>query len=249
MESSKILTENKKASTKFLAVVFGYMFIGLAITALVGLGFALFMASRYTDAATGYLSEEGTTIVAISGIVAMIVAYIDSFVILFASLRSGKAPWVGYIIYALCVGVGFSLILLVPGVSLEIVAEAFGITAACFGVMFLIGYFSPVNLSPLAFIAIALLIGLLLASLVFGIWYLAVPDSGAAIAFDYWTTVIIIIITMLITGWDANNMSRWVERGATNQNIALYCAFNLYSDFIGLFIRILYFLLLAKNRN
>jgi FtsH-binding integral membrane protein len=248
MESSQILTENKKASSKFLAVVFGYMFIGLGITALIGFAFAWFMASRYGDGA-GYLTDEGVTIVAITGIVAMIVAFIDSFVILFSSLRSGRAPWVGYIIYAICVGFGFSLILLIPGVSLDVVAEAFGITAACFGVMFLIGYFSPVDLSPLAFVAIALLVGLLLASMIFGIWYLAVPDARAALAYDYWTTVIIIIVTMLITGWDANNMSRWVEKGATNSNIALYCAFNLYSDFISLFIRILYFLLLAKNRN
>jgi FtsH-binding integral membrane protein len=102
--------------------------------------------------------------------------------------------------------------------------------------MFLIGYFSPVDLSPLAFVAIALLIGL--SSSLVDLRHLVsalsriLRDSYIA-GFDYWTTVIIIIITMLITGWDANNMSRWVERGATNQNIALYCAFNLYSDFIG----------------
>jgi FtsH-binding integral membrane protein len=248
MDSSQILTENKKASSKFLAVVFGYMFIGLAITALVGFAFSWFMASRYGDGA-GYLTDAGVTIVAITGIVAMIVAFIDSFVILFTSLRSGKAPWVGYLIYALCVGFGFSLILLVPGMELNVVGEAFGITAGCFGIMFLIGYFSPVDLSPLAFVAIALLIGLFLSSLIFGICWLAIPSAQAYLAYDYWTTVIIIIITMLITGWDANNMSRWVEKGATNQNIALYCAFNLYSDFISLFIRILYFLLLAKNRS
>jgi FtsH-binding integral membrane protein len=44
-------------------------------------------------------------------------------------------------------------------------------------------------------------------------------------------------------------MAKSVEKGGANQNLALYCAFNMYSDFIVIFVRILYILLIAKNRN
>ena len=47
MDNSAIFTENKKVSTKFLAVVFGYMFIGLGITALIGFAGAPWTVACY----------------------------------------------------------------------------------------------------------------------------------------------------------------------------------------------------------
>lgn len=245
MDSSQILTENKKASTKFLAVVFGYLFIGLFVTALVGFVYAYFIAATFRDA-NGAFTEQGITVILVSGIAALVLSYVDSFVMLIVSAKSGKAPWVGYILYAVCMGIFMSLLLL-AGVDFYTMGEAFGITAACFGVMFLIGYFSPVDLSPLAFVGLALLIGILLVSMVFGIWYLIAPSS--TLLLDYLISLGIIVVAMLFTGYDANQMGRIAEKGMATNNVALYCAFSLYSDFIILFTRILYILLATKNRN
>lgn len=251
MEKTQILTENKKASTKFLAVVFGYMFIGLAITSLTAFLFAYIMAWKYGDGAGG-LTASGYTLLLAVGIISLIVSYVDSIVMSIVSVKSGKAPWVGFIIYAIALGFSFSLILL-AGVDIYLVAEAFGITCLAFGVMFLVGYFSPIDLSPLAFVGVALLIGVLLSSTIFGLWamisYLTSGSVNGLILYDYLISLAIIVIAMLFTGYDANRMGKIAEQGMTNNNTALYCAFTLYSDFILIFIRILYILLLSKNRN
>lgn len=246
MDTSTILTENKKVSSKFLAVVFGYMFIGLAITALTGFLWAFFLAKNYNDGA-GALTEEGMGILLVSVVAAAIVSVVDSIVMLIVSARSGKAPWVGYILYALAIGVTFSVFILAPNVTADVLLEAFGLTALAFGIMFLIGYFSPVNLSPLAFVGIALLFGVLIISLFFGVWFL-IAGPSATLWWNYIVSLIIVVVAMLFTGFDANQMGRMVEKGITNHNIALYCAFNLYSDFIILFVRILYILMLNKDR-
>ena len=255
MEMSSILTVNKKVSTKFLAVVFGYMFLGLLITAATALGFAGFVVLNPALSDGSTLTDLGDTVVLGVGIAALIAAWIDSFVISIVSARTGKAPWIGFILYAIFLGFGLSLIFL-AGVDFLTVGEAFGLTALCFGIMFLIGYFSPVDLSPFAFVAFALLIGLGLVSLFFFVYYLVLLGSGAwatmdqsLFLFDYIVSIVMIIIVMLITGYDANRMGRMVEKGVTNRNIALFCAFNLYCDFITLFINILYVLLIAKNRR
>jgi FtsH-binding integral membrane protein len=49
----------------------------------------------------------------------------------FLSSRTGKAPWFGYILYALCMGLSLSVILLV-GIPFDLIGEAFGITALVF---------------------------------------------------------------------------------------------------------------------
>ena len=39
------------------------------------------------------------------------------------------------------------------------------------------------------------------------------------------------------------------EGGSGSNNLALYCALNLYSDFIVIFLRVLYFVLIASKGN
>jgi FtsH-binding integral membrane protein len=254
MDSSMIFTENKKVSTKFLAVVFGYMFLGLFLTAVTGFVFSWAIVKAFGTNVNGVLTlnEQGFSVVLVSCISAFVVALIDSFAMSIFSLKTGRAPWAGYIVYALCLGIGFSVILL-ANVDFGTVGEAFGITAGIFLVLFLIGYFSPVNLSPLAFVGIGLLVGLFLVGSVFGIWALAVTLSGGTLPsyylFDLVSSVVIVIIAMLFTAYDANRMGEIAEKGMATQNVALFCAFDLYGDFVMLFIRILYLLLAAKSRN
>jgi FtsH-binding integral membrane protein len=249
MEKTQIFDQDRRVTSKFLAVVFGYMFLGLLLTAVTGFLFALFMARAFYDAGTNYLTDQGVVVLVATLIGAAIGSWIDTIVMAIVSAKTGKAPWVGYIIYALLFGVIIGSFLLIPGMDFATMGEAFGITALAFFAMFLVGYFSKVNLNPLAFVGISLLIGVILASLFFGIWYLIVPSDGAMILFDFVVSIIVVVATMLITAWDANNMAKIVEKGAANQNIALYCAFSLYTDFITILIRIIYILLIAKNRN
>jgi FtsH-binding integral membrane protein len=244
MDASTAFDVKGRVNSKFLSVVFLYMFIGLLITALVSLGYSYGLLAI----GGGSLTDTTASVALISAIVAMVATLIDQVVMSIVSAKTGRAPWVGYILYAVFTGVIGSLILL-AGFDFGTIAEAFGLTALVFLVMFLIGYLSPVNLNIFLFLALGLLFGVLLASLGFGIWFLLAPSQGTYILYNFLISLGIIVYAMLITGWDANNMAKIVEKGAANTNIALYCAFSFYTDFILIFVRVLYILFLAKNRN
>lgn len=244
MDASSAFDVKGRTSTKFLSVVFLYMFIGLVITALVSLGYSYALLA----VGGGVLNDTTASVALVSAIVAIVATLIDQVVMTIVSAKTGKAPWVGYILYAVFTGVIGSLILL-AGFDFGTIAEAFGLTALVFLVMFLIGYLSPVNLNLFAYLSLGVLAGVLLASLGFGLWFLFAPSQGTYILYNFLISIGIIIYAMLITGWDANNMAKIVEKGAANQNIALYCAFSFYTDFILIFVRVLYILFLAKNRN
>lgn len=242
--SSKESSVATKLTSKFLAAVFGYLFIGLFITAAVSLGFSYFVALRFSE--NGILTTTGSNIVVISGIVAVLVSYLITFINNIYSMKTGKAPWVGFLLYAVCMGVTFSLILL-AGVDFGTIGEALGLTALAFGVVFLIGYFTKSDLSPLLFVALALLICIAFASIFWFVFYLINP--AAFTWFDVGISVAIIVFCLLIVGFEANKMGKIVERGQGNNNLALYCAFSLYTDFIALFMRILYLVSASKKRK
>lgn len=237
--------EQEVSTSKFLGKVFGYMFIGLLITAVVSFAWALIVAKIYSDG-NGGLTEEGATVALATGIIcligSLIVSVINSFITL--GTKAKTAPWIGFIIYAIFIGGAFSLILL-AGINLTVIAEAFGITALAFGSMFLVGYFSKKNLNWLALVALGLGISVLLTSLFWGVFYLISPKTGLLI--DYLISLAIIAIAMIFVAIDSYNIKQIAKRGEANNNLALYCAFNMYCDFLMLFMRILWILLKAKR--
>jgi uncharacterized protein len=248
MDNSAIYSEDhKRVSVKFLGVVFLYMFLGLAITAVTAFGFAAFLANVYPDAnQPSHLNEVGQEILIFASIAAGIISIVDSFLMPVLSRKSGRAPWFGYILYAVCMGILLSSILLL-GVRFEIIGEAFGITAFIFLVMAAIGAFSKVDLSPLAYIGICLAVGLLLISAFWGIFML-VNGYAQLYLYYYLISLGVIVVMMLFIAYDVNRMVAIADQGVATTNTALYCAFSLYGDFLVLFIRILY-LLLATRRN
>lgn len=248
--SSTAFDEAGKAKTKFMAAVFGYLFIGLLITSAVALGVGFLFAKLYwTGEVVGgahVISEQGTMVLFGLMIGSFVLLLIDQVAMSITAFKSGKGLWIWYVLYAVIMGVFFST-LLVAGIDFATMGEALGITAVCFLVMFLVGYFSPANLSAFGLIGLGLLIGVLLVSLFFGIWFLIAPGS-----FYIWNLVsslIIVFAMMLFIGFDANNMKKIVERGgAISNNVAMYCAMNLYVDFITMFIRVLWLIMAFKDR-
>jgi hypothetical protein len=107
---------------------------------------------------------------------------------------------------------------------------------------------SKVDLSPLAFIGIALAIGLLMVSLFWGI-YMAVAGYQTYYLYYYLGSMGLIVVMMLFVAFDVNRMVAIAQKGMATTNTALYCAFQLYGDFIVLFIRILYLLLATQSRK
>ncbi|MFA6620275.1 MAG: Bax inhibitor-1 family protein [Bacilli bacterium] len=248
MDNSAIYSEDhKRVNVKFLGVVFLYMFLGLVITALAAFGFAAFLANVYPDAnQPSRLNEVGQEILIFSAIGAGIISIADSFLMPVLARKSGRAPWFGFILYALCMGIMLSAILLL-GVPFEIIGEAFGITALIFLVMAGIGALSKVNLTPLAYIGICLLVGIFFISAFWGI-YMLIHGYETYLLYYYLISMGVIVVMMLFIAYDVNRMVAIADQGMATTNTALYCAFSLYGDFLVLFIRILY-LLLATRRN
>ncbi|HBE98991.1 MAG TPA: hypothetical protein DDW18_03035, partial [Firmicutes bacterium] len=80
MEMENTVTYSQDVSgSKFLAKVFGYMFIGLLISAVVAFGWSFGLAYFCLDT-DGYLTGQGYLIALISGIVCLFGSLITSVV-------------------------------------------------------------------------------------------------------------------------------------------------------------------------
>ena len=228
----------KKTGSVPLAKIFGYMFAGLLITALVAFGAgAIFANWLVTDPETA--SEAMFMIL----IVAAIVTIVLSIVMMF-SLRknSTKAILVPAIIYTICMGILLSSFTIF--VDWWLLAGAFGITSLVFGLMALIAFTAKGNLSGLWIVAIGLIIGCGIISLVNLVLSLVLPSFPSL----YWLVSLgLFAAVMFITMFDMWRIKQICDQGAMSNNLALYCAFTLYVDFIYIFIRILAVLSKLKN--
>ena len=251
------LTENGMTQGKAIAKIYGYMGIGLLITGLVAFLFAWLIHSQIAsllddrgfldpdrlDFAQGWL----TATVAV-WIVSAIAILILSFVIPIKARLSNKSVWVPFILYTVFMGLLLSAVLL-AGIPFWMIGEAFGITALAFGSMFLIGWFSKKNLSILAFIAMGLMFGVLIAVLIGAITF-AIRGGTAdeRFYFDIAIQGVMILVIMLITAFDTWRIKRIISRAGESSNIYLYAAFVMYTDFITLLLRVLAILARTQRR-
>lgn len=229
-----------KVKTKFLALIFLYLALGVFVTLGVGLLYSYILWSSF-EAGSNEMAIAYMATFAISGIGIFVMMIINSVYI----SKTNKAPWVGFLIFAVLYGLLFSGVLLTGVITFYTLMEALGITTGLFLIMFLLGYFSKINWNPIAFIALTMLIGVLLVSMFFGIWYLISPSTFMLL--DFIISIIFIIAVTLIVGVDANRAAKIATSGMANNNLALFMAYNFYVDFIGIFLRVL--LLLASSRN
>ena len=160
-------------------------------------------------------------------------------------LRGKHSILVPGIIYAVLVGVLFSMLTIV--VDWRIIGMAFGITAFAFLIMSLIAFISKGSLAPLWIVIIGLAIGVGVLSL---FNWIVMLMTGSVFNALYWiVTFGIFALVIFITIFDLWRIKKIAENGAMSNNLALYCAFVMYTDFINVFIRILYFLLIIFGRR
>lgn len=228
-------SEANVKSPSFLSRVYGYMFIGLLISTVVA-----FIAGACFNAwfNTGDVEKALTTYGGII-IVSFIGLLVISLIINFTSLKGNRSIAVPAIIYAALMGLVFSeFTLFVP---FYIIGMAFVFTAGLFGVMYFIARFSKGNLSWVGTLGLGLLFGSMFMVIFFGLFYLLFPQ-----AFD-WLFVavdaIMFIAVLLITMFDVWQIQKIADRGCENKNLALYCAFSLYVDFMYILMRIIYLLI------
>ena len=228
--------------TVSIARVFGYVFIGLFITAgvMFGLGAALFYSGAYKNNNLMFGILISAAILTVVDVIAM------SFMSTRGKISRALIPM---IIYAVLVGITFAGLTIY--IDWRILGTAFGITCGVFGLMSLVAFLTKGNLSPLLLIGLGIGLGGAVLAL-FNFLFLPLTSmSGAFITISWIVSFAIFAMLMFVTIFDLWNLKKIEEAGALSNDLAIFCAFNIYVDFINIFIRILYFLILifGVNRN
>ena len=208
----------------FLAKVYGWMFIGLLVTAIT----ALAVAS----------SQKLVEFVFADRLVFWIIVIAQLGLVFYLSARANSMqPATAaalFVLYSALVGVTSSLILLVfTGAS---IAQTFIITAGMFGAMAIFGTITRRNLAGLGHFMFMGLIGLVLASIVGIFWH---ND-----ALHFVISIVGVIVFTGLTAWDAQRLKQMavaLPDGRTGA-YAVVGALSLYLDFINLFFFLLRFM-------
>lgn len=228
-------------STVSLAKVFGYMALGLLITAAVAFAFGYVFSLLLNKNA-----EKAFSTLLIVLVASCIVQFILTIVMNFVFLRGKHSILIPYILYTVCMG--FMLSTFTIFIDWRILGMAFGITSIAFLAMTLVAVlFRKSNMNGLAVAAMGLFLGaglLALSTFLFSLW-----QPGLFQSF-YWIIEFAIFgAIMLITIWDLWRINKLSENGAMNKNLSLYCAFNIYVDFLNIFIRVVYYLLIIFSNK
>lgn len=234
-----VVEENKTGSGVLsFAKVFFYMFIGLAITTGVAFGVGyIFLGALWNGADSQVIANAYIGTMIASAIALLIL----TFVIQFVFLKGKHSILVPAILYCVLMGTLLSTFTILLENNYWLLGMAFGITSGIFLLMTLIAVISKGNMSPLLMVGIGLLIGSGVLALVN--WFVGSSMIMWIVSFAIFAAI------MFITIFDIWNIKKICERGAMTNNLALYCAFTLYVDFIYILIRILYFLILIFGRR
>ena len=215
-------------SKSFLANVFSWMGVALAITAIVSYWFGTnesYMRMLFNEEGRG-----------LSGLGYLVMFAPLGFVL---AMSLGWQKWSSTVIlilflsYSVLMGISLSFIFLVYAHSA--IYSTFGITAGMFGGMALLGYTTKTDLTKFGSLMIMAVIGLVIAMVV----NMFMQSDGL----NYIISFIGVIVFTGLTAYDTQklkNMGEQVEAGTdTTAKLAMMGALNLYLDFINLFLFLL----------
>ena len=242
---------DKQSKGAFLTKVFGMMFLCLLITTVVaaGLGFG---SQFFLDQAIKAGNEELATniVYALVGtlIVSVIALLVMSFVLPITFIRRRHNILVPLMIYVVLMGIMLSTFTFI--FDWVILVESFGITSLMFGTMAFLGYISKGRLTGIGFILLGLVIGALGLSLVNWLMIMFGGVSAANVQLSWIVSLLIFAFLMLVTLYDVHRIKKIAEAGAgQDNNLTYYCAYILYSDFIAILIRVIYYVALISGRR
>lgn len=225
------------SSSKFIGKVFlytaGALLISAVVAAVIGI---IFSTAIYRPDYEHIVLDAEKMKPYIGLLIGSLIAYFPLIIwINVVSFRGKGNMVIPFVLYAIVMGVLISSFTMF--VPIPVIAISFGITCVVFGLLSLIGLTAKRDISFLGLVALGILGGALLVALFNLIWSLVFPGSFQML---YWlVSYAIFFAMMLITIVDVYRIKRIAQAGAGSNNIALYCAFNLYVDFIYIFLRVL----------
>lgn len=224
MENYYSIEQTRSAS---IIKVFGYMFLGLVVTALSSFGIVYFLGN-------GVINVESYNVVTIISSIALIILI---FVAQFYCLRNKSGGLIVYLLYAICMGVLMSSLILVY--NLQFLGYIFLCTAGSFGVMALYGLITKRNVTSLGMFGVGALFGIVTLSFV-NIFLQSTP-------LYYLISYIGLAAMLAITAYDVNRAKQLANANLLTEGLAVYMALQLYTDFIYIFLRLVR--ILGRNRR
>lgn len=221
-------SDSSSMSKTFMANVFSWMFAALTITAVLAYLFAS------NQSLTDTLRNPETGAMSILGWVVMF-APLGFALIMGMAFNKLSYPvlLIFFLAYAAVNGVSFSFIFL--AYTSASIFKTFTIAAGMFGVMAVLGYTTKQDLTSFGKIMMMGLIGIIIASLV----NFFLKSS----AMEYIISIIGVVVFTGLTAYDVQklkNIGAGTELdGANGSKMAIMGAFNLYLDFINLFLMLL----------
>lgn len=216
------VSEEYEPIGRYTAKTFGWMFLGLLITFLVAV-------TGYMTGYVWYLFTTPYTVFAL-GIV-------ELGVVIFLSARIKKMA-VGtarglFLFYSVLNGVVFSAFFLLY--DLPVLVFVFGATALFFGIMAMVGYFIQADLSNLR--------NFLVGSLIFLLVFWIAASFINLQQFEMIACTIGIFVFLVFTAYDTQKIKAYHLAYAHDAQMArkasVFCALELYLDFINLFLYLL----------
>jgi len=207
----------------FIAKVYGWMFIGLIVTAGVAL---------YTVSNVNLLYAILSNNILFYGLLIGEVILVSVLSARITRIRYSTAVAM-FLIYAAVNGLTLSVLLLV--FTGESIASALGITALTFGIMSIYGYVTRADLTRFRSILFMGLIGLVVLSLV----NIFLRSSGM----EWFISMLSLFVFLGLTAYDMQKLKGFYfgtqgDTGLRN-NLGVVGALELYLDFINLFITFL----------
>lgn len=230
-EQSKI--QNAKASLSQVlpyAKIFLFFGIGLVITGIIGYGLP-YLLDALKAGQTAY-----TVMLVISAIAVLPLSLIISFK---GFNPNSIAVPICYFLYTVAFGVMMSSILWMLDASTAILA--FAITGGVMLLMGIMGILVGPKMNSVLMVALTAMFGAMILTLInLFVWNETI----------YWITSFVIFgVVLLFTAFDFYHVKRIVNNSGNiiGRNLAIYCAYIFYSDFIYIFLRVA--LILANNKR
>ena len=212
-----------EAARGFLADVFGWMFLGLAITA----GIAAYFGSN--NDMVQYANEHGGLII---GVVIAQLALVLGLIFLINKISAAVARLL-FCLYAATVGFTFSFIL--EGYTTASITSTFIVTAGMFGGAAVYGWVTKRDLTVVGQIAFFVLLGLILTMIV----NIFLGSSTV----EYLISAVGVLVFTALTAYDLQKIKQTAAmatgQGEAERKAAIFGALALYLDFINMFMFIL----------
>ena len=198
--------------------IYMWVFIGLLIT---------FASGYYLQTSLSLLSLLFTN----SSYLILYIAQIAIAIILPVRLHkmSKTTATILYLVYTLLTGLTFSSIFVI--FNIWDIVFVFLVTALVFLIFALIGRFTKIDLTKIGTFLLMAIIGIIILEII----NIFVMSSGL----DLFLCIVGLIVFLGYIAYDVQKIKRMSDYGMDQDKLAIYGAFELYLDFINVFLRLL----------